>query len=150
MLVTTSIEVFHNSNHMDLVRFLKYKGIHAPERIQDITQAFYLRLQEYDCLAKYNAALGTFEAYTIRILSNTMSDYFNDEPPAGQISELDGAREPSLVAERISDFRSWIIKHGGKQSDNLLSCLRARIRGDELNESMRCTYYRYLKEYLSA
>ena len=149
MVVTLSIEEFHSHNHLDLIRFLHFKNIYNPQIIEDITQAFYLRLSERPVLAQFDPARGTFEAYIMRCLSNVMSDYFNADPVTIGLSEIDGCRETSDVAGRILDFKSWIEKHAGKASDKMLECLQARIRGDELSESLRTTYYRYLKIYLT-
>lgn len=154
MTETRSLEEFESLNHQDLVRYLRYKGVTDTETINDITQSYYVRLQVYNCLDKYDSAIGTYDAYMIRILNNTMSDHFNDaQQHINYQFDINLCTQPTSSSDaynRINDFKSWIIKYGGKQSKRLLMCLESRIKGDNLNESMRTTYYRYMREYLKA
>lgn len=147
MVQTSSIQEFHRLNHADLIRFLQYKGIFDYDIQQDLCQSFYLRLQTHACLDTFDPLKGSFDSYICKILSNLIADYYSQEIQARPLQESDGVTETDEVLARIRDFRSWIERRGGRQSNNLLRCLRARIRGDRLNESSRSTYYRYLQQY---
>jgi hypothetical protein len=149
MITTTDLETFRRLNHLDLVRFLSFKGVHNADILQDVLQAFYLRAMANHALNRFDPALGSFEAYILKILQNVLLDYLADQETASTLSGMEPIAQNDCEA-RIRDFARWIEGHCGKAVPDMLACLKDRMLGYELSESKRTTYYRYLRIYLRA
>lgn len=145
MTPCTDLAEFYRLNNSDLIRILYWKGISDPEHIKDVCQSFYYRVARLHILERYDPALGPFESFILSVIQNVIIDSAEETTFPEQESET----PLHEIYGRIREFRGWLRKHAGRQSEPLLKELEARVKGKDLKESSRSTYFRYVRRFLN-
>ncbi len=147
MTDTTCISEFYQFNNDDVVRIFSHK-IYNSESVPDLVQNFYVRLIDRSSLDKYDPQKGPYDSYVMMLIDHTISDSIprRKDSTCATILPEDNFDEHK---DKISDFRSWIDRYGGKHRAVLYRELQLRINGDCRDSPGRKLYAQHVRRFLS-
>jgi len=123
MIETRDLTEFYRSNDPDIRRYLRFKGIHDSDDIDDISQDFYCRCKAEALLEKFDPNRGCFTNYVFVILVTCISHFFKNQMKPNY------EPEPPVpnAWERIHEFQYWLADQSN--APQLINDFHRRILG---------------------